>query len=100
MATSQRSEIMGGGILSKLLSRADNKIYDGLVGLSKYPNGIGMSRELLKQKTSQRLNNLNDIFETQNPSPLLGRDNIKIRDTGGGGMPMLQEAYAKLTKRK
>ncbi len=90
---------MGGGILSKLLSKADDAIYNGLAGLSKYPNTIGIGRGTLKQRAAQRFSNLDDVFSSQSFSPLAGRDNLKIRDAGGGGSPILQEIYAKLTKR-
>lgn len=48
----------------------------------------------------QRMSNIDDMFTSQDPKKLLGRNNIKIRNSGGGGTPMLQDIYAQLTKRK
>lgn len=83
---------MGGGILGNLLKKADSSIYSGL--------GRTMSPAVMKQRAMQRMDNINDVFTHQDPSKLLGRNNIKIRNTGGGGTPMLQDLYAQLTKRK
>lgn len=90
---------MGGGILANLLRRVDDSIYNGLGKLDRFPNGIGMGSATLKQRAGQRLKNVDDVFATQDFSNLLGRDNLKIRDAGGGGSPILQEIYARMTRR-
>ena len=93
---------MGGGILSKLLQKADDKIYSGLQRASmNHPNSIvGMSLPLFKRRVKQRMENVNDVFANQDLSALLGKDNIKINNTGGmGGPSLLQQAYEVLTKR-
>lgn len=91
---------MGGGILANLMRKADDTIYNGLTGLSKYPNGIGMGRGTLKQKAMQRFKNIDDVFAAQDLSRVMGKDNLQIRDAGGGGAPLLQDLYEILTKRK
>lgn len=88
---------MGGGILANLLKRADKSIYEGLGRLPA--NGIGMGAGTLKQKLLQRGRNIDDAFSMQDLTQLRGRKNLKIRDTGGGGTPMLQDIYARLTKK-
>jgi len=88
---------MGGGILANLLKRADESIYNGLGRLPA--NGLGMGAGTLKQRLIQRGRNIDDAFATQDLTKLRGRGNLKIRDTGGGGTPLLQDIYAKLTKK-
>ena len=88
---------MGGGILANLLRKADKSLYDGLGRLPA--NSIGMGSGTLKQKLMQRGGNIDDAFATQDLRKLRGRGNLKIRDTGGGGTPLLQDIYAKLTKK-
>lgn len=83
---------MGGGILGTLLKKADSSIYNGL--------GKTVSPAVFKQRSMQRMGNIDDMFTHQDPKKLLGRNNIKIRNSGGGGTPMLQDIYAQLTKRK
>lgn len=88
---------MGGGILANLLKKADRSIYNGLGNLPA--NGLGMGAGTFKQKMIQHGRNIDDAFATQDLRKLRGRNNLKIRDTGGGGTPMLQDIYAKLTKK-
>jgi hypothetical protein len=83
---------MGGGILSNLLKKASSSIYNGL--------GHTMSPGVMKQKAMQSMGNIDEAFKTQDLRKLSGRDNIKIRNTGGGGTPMLQDLYAQLAKKK
>lgn len=90
---------MGGGILANLLRRVDDSVYNGLGKLDRFPNGIGMGSASFKQRVNQRLTNLDDVFRSQDPSKILGQGNLKIRDAGGSGSPMLQEIYARLTRR-
>jgi hypothetical protein len=90
---------MGGGILANLLRRVDDSVYKGLGNLDRFPNGIGMGAASFKQRANQRLDNLDEVFRTQDPSKLLGQNNLKIRDAGGSGSPLLQEIYARMTRR-
>ena len=82
---------MGGGILAKLLRRADDSIYSGLGKVS--------SPAVMSQKAKQRMGNIDAAFKNQDLRKLAGKGNIKIRDAGGGGTTLLQEAYSMLTKR-
>lgn len=92
---------MGGGILSNLMRKVDNKIYSGLESLASKPNGIGMSTPTFKAKAKQRLLNIDSQFVNPDLGELMGRNNLKINNTGGlGNTPMLQEAYELLTRRK
>lgn len=83
---------MGGGILANLLKKASSGIYEGL--------GHTVSPAVFKQKAMQRMGNIDEAFRTQDLRKLSGRNNIKIRNAGGGGTPVLQDIYAQLTKRK
>lgn len=83
---------MGGGILGNLLKKTSSSIYDGL--------GHTISPAVLQQKAMQKMGNIDEAFRMQDLSRLSGKGNIKIRNTGGGGTPMLQDLYAQLTKRK
>lgn len=83
---------MGGGILSNLLKKASSSIYGGL--------GHTISPAVLQQRGKQVAGNIDEAFKTQDLRKLSGRNNIKIRNTGGGGTPMLQDLYSQLTKRK
>lgn len=92
---------MGGGVLKNLLRRADDKIYKGIEGLANQPNGLGITTPHVWEKTKQRLGNMNDMFVDPSMDTFLGRDNIKIVNTGGlGRTPMLQDMYELLTRRK
>ena len=88
---------MGGGILSSLLSKADDAIYSGLKGLASKPTGVGMSKETLGQYAKMLGNDVDDVFRTQSFSPLVRKDRLKINDYSGGGTPLLQEFYERLT---
>lgn len=91
-ADSNGERIMGGSILSKLLKKTSSSIYDGL--------GNTISPAVLQQRGKQAMGNIDEAFKTQDLRKLSGKGNIKIRNTGGGGTPMLQDLYAGLTKRK
>lgn len=92
---------MGGGILANLLKKADDSIYRGVQSLADKPNGIGMSVPTFKEKAKQRLLNVDSQFAKPDLGELMGRSNLKIKNTGGlGNTPMLQEAYELLTGRK
>ena len=78
------------GILSKLISSADDAIYKGL--------GKTISPEILRQRLMQGMGNVDDAFVSQNLGKLF-KKNIKIRNTGGGGTPYLQDFYSKLMKK-
>lgn len=92
---------MGGSILANLFKKADDSIYRGLQSLADKPNGIGMSAPTLKAKAKQRLLNVDSQFVKPDLNELLGKNNLKIRNTGGlGNTPLLQEAYEVLTRRK
>lgn len=93
---------MGGGILSNLMRKADDKILKGIQKLDQsHPNGIGISMPLLKERTKQRLMNVNDVFSDHSMNTLLGKNNVKINNAGGlGGTSILQDAYKLLTQRK
>lgn len=83
---------MGGGILGSLLKKTSSSLYEGL--------GHTISPAVLQQRAMQRMGNIDDAFRTQDLRKLSGRGNIKIRNTGGGGTPMLQDLYSQLIKRK
>lgn len=83
---------MGGGILGNLLKKTSSSIYNGL--------GHTISPAVMQQRGKQVMGNIDDAFRTQDLRKLSGKGNIKIRNTGGGGTPMLQDLYAQLTKRK
>lgn len=88
------------GVLGNLLSKADDAIYKKLQGLSQYPNGIGMSTPLFKERAKQRLYNINDFFADHSLDTLRGKKNIKIRNAGGmGTTPMLQDIYEIITRK-
>lgn len=92
---------MGGGVLASLFKKADDSIYKGLQSLASKPNGIGMSTPTFKAKAKQRLLNIDSQFVNPDLGELMGRNNLKINNTGGlGNTPMLQEAYELLTRRK
>lgn len=90
---------IGNSVLSNLLKRLDNAAYKGVQGLSRYRNGIGSSKELLKQRLNQQVINLDDAVKTGNLKSLFKGNNIKISDVGGTGDPLLQELYEKLTRK-
>jgi hypothetical protein len=83
---------MGGGVLSKLLKKTSSSIYDGLGGT--------ISPGVLQQRGKQVMGNIDEAFKTQDLRKLTGKGNIKIRNTGGGGTPLLQNIYADMVKRK
>lgn len=92
---------MGGGILANLFKKADESIYRGLQSLAEKPNGIGMSAPAFKERAKQRLMNVDRQFVKPDLAELMGKNNLKIRNTGGmGNTPLLQEAYEMLTRRK
>lgn len=91
---------MNGSILNRLLSKADNAIYSGVKQLDQLPNSIGMSTPLFKERAMQRLGNVNDFFVDHKLDTLRGKNNIKIRNTGGlGNTPLLQDFYEILTRK-
>lgn len=91
---------MGGGILSNLFKKADDSIYRGLQSLASKPNSIGMSAPAFKERAMQRLMNVDSQFVKPDLAKLMGKNNMKIRNTGGlGNTPMLQEAYEILTRK-
>lgn len=91
---------MGGGILANLFKKADDSIYRGLQSLADKPNGIGMSTAAFKERAKQRLMNVDSQFKQPDLAELMGKNNLKIRNTGGlGNTPLLQEAYEVLTRR-
>lgn len=81
-----------GGVMSSLFGKANESIYSGLGGT--------ISPGVLQQRGKQIMGNIDEAFKTQDLRKLAGRGNIKIRNTGGGGTPKLQDLYAQLTKRK
>lgn len=88
-------------MLASLFKKADDSIYKGLQSLASKPNGIGMSTPTFKAKAKQRLLNIDSQFVNPDLGELMGRNNLKINNTGGlGNTPMLQEAYELLTRRK
>lgn len=90
---------MGGGILSSLLSKADNAIYNGVKGLASRPTGIGMSKETLARYAQNLANNTDDIFTTHSLDSFK-KNRLKINDYSGGGTPLLQDFYERLTGRQ
>lgn len=90
---------MNGGILSRLLSNADNAIYSAVKGLASKPTGIGMSKETLGRYAQDIGGDIDNVFRRQSFDPLLKKKRLKINDYSGGGTPMLQDFYEKLTGR-
>lgn len=91
---------MNGGILNKLLSRADDAIYNGVGGLASRPTGVGMSKETLARYAQQFGGDIDNVFRTQSFAPLVRKDRLKINDYSGGGTPLLQDFYERLTGRQ
>lgn len=90
---------MNGGILGRLLSKADNAIYSGVKGLASRPTGIGMSKETLGRYARDIVGDIDNVFTTQSIDALR-KKRLKINDYSGGGTPLLQDFYEKLTGRQ
>lgn len=91
---------MNGGILNQLISKADNAIYNGVKGLASRPTGIGMSRETAGRYLQGVAGDIDNVFRTQSFAPLVRKDRLKINDYSGGGTPLLQDFYERLTGRQ
>ncbi len=91
--------MMNAGILSRLLSNADKAIYSGVKGLARKPTGIGMSKETLGRYAHDIGGDIDNVFRRQSFDPLLKKKRLKINDYSGGGTPLLQDFYEKLTGR-
>lgn len=90
---------MNSGVLSRLLSKADSAIYSGVKGLASRPTGIGMSKETLGRYARDVGGDIDNVFTTQSIDPLR-KKRLKINDYSGGGTPLLQDFYEKLTGRQ